>query len=143
MCGSGMKLAGGRSWCERWGELEFGVWRGGGDGIIGFAQVYGDGIYRNDPRRGNDALGAVHAGALLQESRGGLCTIGPKGERPDYLLISGIEGAFHLVISPHRHEASAKGRHREYTIYRYREVGYSFGSRLSDMRGHEEDNPPT
>jgi len=35
MCGSGMKLAGGRSWCERCGELDLGIWRGGGDGGAG------------------------------------------------------------------------------------------------------------
>lgn len=39
MCGSGMKLAGGRSWCERWRQLELGVWRGGGDGGGSGAQV--------------------------------------------------------------------------------------------------------
>lgn len=42
MCGSGMKLAGGRSWCERWRQLELGVWRGGGDGGVVVAQVGGD-----------------------------------------------------------------------------------------------------
>lgn len=39
MCGSGMKLAGGRSWCERSGELELGVWRGGGDGGAACARI--------------------------------------------------------------------------------------------------------